>query len=942
MISLSACVVPLAAARLAAQMSDDAAAGVIPKPLTGVNAHAAAPVIRAVRVEGRIALNGKLDEAAWVRAAPVTSLTQTDPTEGAPATERSEIRILYDSEAIYVGARLFDATGRISTRLGRRDAELEDSDWFIVVFDSYHSHQGGFRFKVNPSGVRGDEANGDRSWSPVWEAATTMDGAGWTAELRIPFSQLRFSSEDVQEWGVQFYREVNSRGENSVFSFSPKSERGGPARFGHLRGITGIRPSHRLEILPYAAARAEFREVARVRGVTFDNPFRDGSDMFGDVGADIKFRPTSNLALDVTLNPDFGQVEADEPQVNLSANESFFQEKRPFFIEGASIFRFGLLGADRTGGGRPGGGGGGEGGFGGGGFGGGGSGFGQIFYSRRVGREPQGSLPSESRYADLPLASTILGAAKLTGRTSRGWSIGIMEAVTAREAAPYVDSLETVREAEVEPLSNYFVSRVARDVSAGQGGFGGILTMVHRDLGDQALATRLRSSAYTTGADFSHELFERTWTVGASLVGTHIRGREEVITAAQQSSARYFNRPDADYLSLDSAATSLSGYKAAARVARIAGEHWRGSMSSSATSPGYETNDLGFQPIADRIQVNAQLDYDERTPGPVFRSYSLNIRPEISANFGGDVVARNVRVESNATMLSYWSGRIEYNHDFESLDDRFTRGGPLALNVAENRVSANINSDQRKPFTINLSASERWDASGGWSNTRGLRFGFKPAENWSGELGPNFSQNRTVAQYVTSVADPLATATFGRRYIFADIRQTTLSLTGRLNVTFTPDLTFALVAQPFISSGKYGALKELRAPRTFDFLQYGSDLGTISALGSDGRYTVDPDSVGTSNGPASSFRVADQSFNTRTLAGTATLRWEWRPGSTLYLVWQQQRRCSIRGSDRSAIPCNRSVPDEYGDFSFSTDNRALWHTRPENTFQVKVSYWLNP
>ena len=891
-------------------------------PPTSGSDHAAAPEVRAFRLDAPIAVNARLDEAAWANATAVTSFTQTDPTEGAPATERTEVRVVYDAEAIYVGARMFDASGKVSTRLGRRDSELEDSDWFIVVFDSYHYHQGGFRFRINPSGVKGDEVNGDRSWNPVWESATSIDAEGWTAELRIPFSQLRFNTADVQEWGIQFYREVNSKAENSVFSFSWKSERGGPARFGHLRGIEGIVPSHRLEILPYAAARAEYRDIERAPRLTFDNPFRDGSDMFADVGADLKYRPTSNLTLDVTINPDFGQIEADEPQVNLSANETFFMEKRPFFIEGASIFRFGTLGAEGPGGG--------------------GGGAGQIFYTRRVGREPQGSLPSESRYSDMPLASTILGAAKLSGRTARGWSIGIMEAVTAREIAPWVDSTAAKDRAEVEPLSNYFVGRVSRTVDGGQGDYGGILTMVHRDLGEEALANRLRSSAYTAGLDFDHELFDQTWSVGAAVVGTYIRGREAVITAAQRSSARYFHRPDADHLSLDPDATSLDGYRVAGRVAKIAGEHWRGSLSGTATSPGYETNDLGFQSAADRMQLNLSIDYDERKPGPLFRTWGFGIKPDISANFGGDVVGKHVRLETNAQLLNYWSGRLEYDHELEALDDRFTRGGPLAISMPENRLNANISSDQRRQFTINLSANERWDEAGGWAYSRGMRFGFKPADFWSGEIGPSYSRNYTAAQYVSAVNDPLATATFGRRYVFAELRQTTLSVTGRLNVTFTPDLTFQLVAQPFISSGRYANLKEFAAPRTFDFLRYGRDLGTISPVSASGRYTIDPDSSSEGNGPAAAFTVGDPSFNTRTLAGTAALRYEWRPGSTLHVVWQQQRRCSIRGSDRSALACNRVIPDEYGEFSATSDSRALWRARPDNVFQVKISYWLNP
>ncbi len=880
------------------------------KPLSSNAAHAAAPTISAKGIKRAVSIDGRLDDEAWADAQIASEFRQTDPIDGGTPSQRTEVRILYDDAAIYIGARLYDSTGKISSRLGRRDADLNDSDWFIVVLDSYHDHTGGFRFKVNPAGIIGDEANGDRGWNPVWTVATSVDGTGWTAEIRIPFSQLRFSPADQQVWGVQFYREIRATAEKLVFSYSPKSDRGGPSRFGHLLGLQDIKRGKTLEVLPYVSASAQFREVPVSANTSFNNPFRDGSDFARQVGADIKYRLTSNFTLDATLNPDFGQIEADESQVNLSANELFLREQRPFFVEGSSTFRFGT-----------GVGGGGFGGFGGGG-GGGGGGMSQLLYSRRIGRAPQGSVPSASRYSNIPEATTILGAAKITGRTAKGWSLGIMEAVTGSQEAPWVDSVANRFTTQVEPNSNYFVARVKKDLREGQSNVGVIFTSVHRQLGDSALAQRLRSSAYVSGLDFGHLFAHRTWEFSGSVVGSLIDGDSTVIISAQRASSRFFNRPDASYLDVDSTLTQLRGWTGSLGLSKNNGLHWTGNVRVNAVSPGYEINDLGFLSTSDRVTVNGGLNYDENQPGKRFRKWGMGLRPEVKTNFGGDVVNRVMRGDVDAQLLNFIGGRLNLSHDFSSLDDRLTRGGPLSMSVPSNNISFNVYSDGRKPYTWNVSASERWDEAGGWGQSREIKFGFKPSDWWSGEVGPKYNRNFGTAQYITSVRDTTARSTFGRRYIFSEINQTTVSLQTRLNLTMSPRLTFALVAEPFVASGKYGTPKQLRAPRQFEFDTYGVDAGTVAVDTLSGAYTIDPDG----KGPAAAFTVSDRSFNTRSMNATGNLRWEWRPGSTLFLVWQHRR----------------SNPAAFGNFDFNRDFRGIFGNRSENIFLFKVSYWLNP
>jgi hypothetical protein len=877
------------------------------------------PVVRASRAAGRIVLDGALDEEAWAEAQPATSFTQLDPFEGQTGSEETKVFILYDDEALYVGAVLSDRSP-VSTRLGRRDGWMMDTDWLTISLDSYNDHRTGFKFEVNPSGVRGDEAlsagedrHGDSSWDPVWETATQVTDEGWTAELRIPLSQLRFGTAEGQVWGVQITRDIARNREKQLFSFTPKDEAAGIARYGHLEGIRGLRRPRGLELLPYVQSRAEFVPIHQDEDVDFGNPYRDGSDFFYGAGMDLKYRLSSNLTLGATFNPDFGQVEVDPAVVNLTAFETRFEEKRPFFVEGAGIFSFGEGG----GGGGPGGGGGGRSMFGGGGPPGGGPT--QLLYSRRIGDAPPGDTPSEAVYDEIPDATTIITAAKLTGQTSGGWSLGLLEAVTGRETANFVDESGQSGEAEVAPRTNYLVARLRKDFRAGQSAVGGIATAVNRDLGDEALASELRSSAYTGGFDFLHEWADRTWALSGQVAGSRIAGKKEVIEAAQSSSARYYQRPDAHHIELDPETTSLSGYTASVELRRQAGLHWRGDLELSATSPGFEVNDLGFQKDADRREAELRVEYQENRPGETFRNWEISTQPRLQWNFNGDRLDTNLSVQGRFTLLNYWSTRLSYERVFESMDDRLTRGGPLAKKPSGHEASVNLTTDFSKPYTGMASFRYEEDAAGSNRISYTLSLGIKPSGTWELSLGPRLSFNEAFAQYVEEVPDPTATGTYGARYVFADLEQTTLSMETRLNVTFTPDLSLELFAQPFIASGNYGTLKELQTPGTFDFLRYGIDTGEVTEDG-DGDYIVDPDG----GGPAGSFTVDNRDFNRTSLRGTGVLRWEWRPGSTLFLVWQQSR------SNREA----------YGDFDFRRDAGAIFEGDAHNILMIKATYWL--
>jgi hypothetical protein len=502
-----------------------------------------APVANAVRTSAPLRIDGALDEPVWRSATPISELRQLDPAEGQPVSERTEIRVLFDEEALYVGAWLFDRNAP-RARLGRRDMSMAASDWLTLIFDSQHDHRTAFGFEINPAGVRRDQTrspnNEDDSWEPVWEGATTVTDSGWFAEVRIPFSQLRFSGAKVQTWGLRVERQIARNQEFAFWPFTPRDEPGGTPRFGHLTGISNMVTGKRLEVMPYVVTRAEHID----RG---GNPFRQNREYNADAGVDLKYRLSGNMTLDATVNPDFGQVEVDPAVINLTAFETFFPEKRPFFIEGSELFQFA------------------------------GDGTNSMFYSRRIGRQPSLQPPYAAR--DVPDATRILGAAKLTGRTAGGWALGALDAVTNREIARFQPSTGVNDRLVAEPLTNYFVGRARREARGRQTATGAFIGAVHRDLETEELKDVLRSSAYTGGVDFNHQWAERTWTLDAFVAGSMVRGDTAVIRATQQLPYHYFQRPDAEHLELDPTATSLAGFATSVQLSHRVGRHWFGNVS---------------------------------------------------------------------------------------------------------------------------------------------------------------------------------------------------------------------------------------------------------------------------------------------------------------------------------------------------------------------------
>jgi hypothetical protein len=893
-------------------------------PLGAVLAHAASagaqspapareelrtPTLQAARAASAVRVDGRLDDAAWAAAETAGGFVQLAPVPGAPASQRTEVRVLYDDVALYVGARMHDdRPDSIAAPLARRDAFTGVySDWFDVLVDSYHDRRTGFRFAVNPRGVRrdvyhSDDANEDATWDAVWEVATAVDSAGWTAEFRIPLSQLRFPRVDAtaeRTWGINFSRTVARRGETSHWSQVPPNYTGLVSRAGLLRGLVGIGTPRRLEVLPYTSAR-----LTREPGDAGD-PFYSSNEVRGSVGADVKAGLPGGLTLTATLNPDFGQVEVDPAVVNLTAFETLLPENRPFFVEDVDIFRFGSLLSFIS------------------------AGYAPYFYTRRIGRQPQLAGPAgvAYRYLDVPTQSTILGAAKVSGRTPGGWSVGILDAVTGREEGRYAvaneaGELETIT-SPVEPLSNYFVGRARRDFRSGNTVVGGIATATHRDLSDEVFEPLLRSRAYVGGIDAEHSWSGRKYALSGYLAGSRINGSAGAIGLAQRSSARYFLRPDADYLEYDPERTSMEGYSAAFAL-RKTGD-WRGSLFYQEVSPGFETNDAGYQTRADQRTLNALYGYRRSRPGATFRDWFVRVFTGQSWNFGGDHIGSSYSVRGNATLNNLWNGAATVSVSPPTLNDRLTRGGPLSYNPWYGSVDVLVGSDPRKPLVGSLQAATYQFETGGYYRGGTLSLSGRPTETVRFSVEPTLEFSRNLGQWITARPDAAATETFGRRDVFASVDQTTFALGTRLDWTFTPRLSLQLFAQPFISAAEYSDYKELAAPRTFDFDVYGRDRGTI-ARNADGTYTVDPDGDGAS--PAFSFGQAfgQSDFNVRSLRGNAVLRWEYRPGSTLFFVWQQERQ----GLER------------FGGFDGLRDFRGIFDAPVRNVLLIKATYWMAP
>ncbi|QSQ22839.1 carbohydrate binding family 9 domain-containing protein [Pyxidicoccus parkwayensis] len=857
-------------------------------------AHAQVPgprrSVTAVRVEQPPVLDGVLDDAAWGQATFTTDFLQKEPDQGLPATLRTEVAFVYDGDALYVGARMFsDSPADIETVMTRRD-ESGVAERLILSFDTWNDRRTAYSFAVTAAGQRVDwfhpvdsEYERDFSFNPVWEARTRLTGEGWVAELRIPFSQLRFNDGDEQVWGLNLNRYIPRRNEDDFWVVVPRHVTGWSSWFGELTGVRGVRPSRRLELLPYVAGDWQVNAGQNPRAGT---PYDARRDWAGRVGGDAKVGLGPNLTLDATVNPDFGQLEADPAVVNLTAFETFFEERRPFFTEGSQLF---------TGNGPT------------------------YFYSRRVGASPRllADLQAQRDYVEAPRASTLWGAGKLTGRLASGLSVGALAAVTGHSYADVYD-FDTAAEGRVklEPFTGYGVVRVQQELGEGSV-VGAMVTGVHRALTPQglgeSLAFNLPQQAYTAGADASFRLGAGgEYVLTAYAGGSYVSGTREAMVRLQRSSARYYQRPDQTYARLNPEATSLSGYTAGAVLERVSGRNWLWRVRGFAESPGFEINDVGRLQSADDLDAELSLTYRDTDPGRWLRGLEATLALYNDWNYGGVRQSTSVSSTVSVTFPNFWTAEVTTTYLPRALSDGLTRGGPLMQTGQGVDLIAEVSNA--------FSATTRWSLetktwryeTGSHGFTLEGKLGVQPTRRLRLSVEPGVSRYTEEPQYVATVSGGRA-ETYGQRYVFGAVERQELFARLRADFFVTPDLSVELYAEPFASSGSYSRFGELFQPRGRALLRYDE----ASVTRADGKLRLVAPS-------GEAFEVDDPDFNLRSLRSNLVVRWEFRPGSTLFVVWQQDR------SNNRAL--GRVLePDALGN-SFSAPG--------SHTFALKLAWWL--
>ena len=837
---------------------------------------------RAVPVTaGAIRVDGRLDEDIWRSAPPVTDFLQREPTEGAPPTDDIEVRFAYDEAALYVGARMSSATA-IQAPMGRRD-EVEQAEQLLVSLDTYLDRRTASTFGVTASGVRLDhyyasdnDWDSDSGFDPVWEARTAMIERGWVAELRIPFSQLRFNDRSPQVWGLNLQRLVPARNEEIYWALVRRTEEGWASRFGELHGIDGITPPRRLELLPYVGGSSQL-----MGNRDRSNPFDSAANLESRVGVDAKMGLGPNLTLEATVNPDFGQVEADPAEVNLSAFETFFDERRPFFLEGMPLLAGGVE---------------------------------DYFYSRRIGAPPSG--PATGDFVDYPSTTTILGAAKLTGRLSSGTSIGMLGAATAEETARTFRSLQLFDRTRVAPQTGYGVARLQQEFGSEGSTVGLLTTAVHRQLAQgDLLAALLARNAFTLSGDSVLRFLDGDYELGLNLGLSYVDGDARAIDRIQRSSARYFQRPDASYIRYNPARTSLAGVRGGLEFERRNARHWLWEAGADFGSPEFETNDVGRLGSTDYVRGSADIGYRETTPGPRLRAYEIGISADNQWNYNGDRQAGSLESNLELTWPNFWQTQFSGSIDFRSQDWRLTRGGPSMGRPRSWMTNADIESNDQAQTRGNIEMEYGRNEDGGLTFNIEGGISLQPDPRWQLAIQPRYERLLETQQYVTTL-DGGRPETYGRRYIFGHVDRSTYSTEVRLNYTFRPDLNVDFYAEPFASSGRYDHLGELKVARSRHLRRYGTDDTTMTTLPDGSRQVVDG---------GTSFTLRNRDFRVQSLRSNLVLRWEWRPGSTLYVVWQQNR------AGREESGTRVTIGDMFDSFG----------ARGDNLFAVKTSFWFS-
>jgi hypothetical protein len=874
----------LASGAASPALAQDAAAAKAPAAVANPFGRKYPPrVYETVRLAGEApAIDGRLDDEAWRQGEWSGEFRQQIPTEGASPSAKTELKILYDDRHLYFAIRAHDDPAKVHRYPGRRDDF--SGDIVGICFDSYNSKKSGFELDLTAGGGKIDlilfgETEWDTTWDAVWDGKVAHDEQGWTAEFRVPFNQLRFGPQPEQVWGMHAWRWIDRNQEEVQWQLIPRQNTGRMYQLGELHGIRDLPRQRHLELLPFALGRAS----------TGPSVPDGGTDGAGSLGLDAKLGLTSNFTLDATVNPDFGQVEADPSVVNLTAYETFYQEKRPFFLEGRKILSFEVEDED------------------------------QLFYSRRVGAPPSGVpfLGPDEEMSSIPESTTILGAFKVTGRTDGGTSVAVLQAFTQKETVSVASPLGQ-RDAVVEPYGSYTVARLHKDWDKGTTSLGGMLTSTHRWADDAAITSFLPTQATSGGIDFTRSFADRKWVLEANGVASHVKGDPAAILALQRNAVHYYQRPDASHLGVDPSATSLSGHGGMVRFGRSDTSRLRLTDHFHWYSPGLELNDVGYLRQADVMANQVFLGWSEPSPQGIFRSYSLELAREDQWDFGGLKTRSDTELEASGQFKNKWRAEASLSYQ-DVVDTRMLRGGPALRWHDYYEGQAFLGSDGSRRVSAHASGSYSWardDDSRAWNTGVGLSL--RPSNRL--ELSGSVSYEKVLdnLQYV----DTADRESGEPRWVLGRIDQDTWNFTFRVNLSITPDLTIQYYGSPFIGTGLYSDFKRasdtLAQDNASRYHLYAPDEIAYSADANGYRVTE------AGGGPSYAFRNPDFSF--RQFRSNLVARWEYKPGSSLYVVWSQGR--------------TGYAPESEGSFSSNWD--ALWQQRPDNVFLVKFSYWFSP
>lgn len=828
-------------------------------------------------------IDGKLDDAAWNLVEWGGDFIEWRPDENSPPSQQTKFKILYDAKYLYVGIRAYDtATDSIVKRLGRRDTF--DGDWVEINIDSYHDLRTAFSFTASVSGVKGDEFitnngnNWDGSWNPIWYLRSNIDEEGWTCELKIPLSQLRFGRDIDQVWGLQVQRRFFRKEERSLWQRIPQDAPGWVSEFGELHGLKNLKPQKQLEIQPFLVTQYDtYPEEA-------GNPYRDGDDFKLNGGLDAKIGITNDLTLDLTVNPDFGQVEADPAAIALDGFEVFFREQRPFFVENKNIFDYRF--ADNQD---------------------------NLFFSRRIGRSPQGAPNAGSgEFSDVPQNTTILGAAKFSGKTKNGWSIGVLESVTSNEYADIREVDGNERREKVEPLTNYFVGRVQKDMNKRNTFVGGMFTATNRSELPETLDF-LRKSAYTGGLDFKHQWKDRKFYVEGNVVASRVEGSKESIEATQSSLTHLFNRVDASHVDVDPNKTSLTGTGGRFEIGKQGGGNWRYDFGFIWRSPELELNDVGFLRQADIMKQYASLRWQTNKSVGKFRRLSARLSQFTTYDFEGNYNRIQYQLNGNLQFQNNWWIDFGMAHKPRIYTNTILQGGPRWRFSRENFVFTFFGTDQRKKLRTSWGYvySKAKQNNFTFLNIEG-DITYQPFDALSISFSPEYSSNPNKTQYITT-ADNSGTP----RYILGTIDNETLSASIRLNYTINPNLTIQYYGQPFIFKANYKDLKHVTNPvadNLYDrFHQYTDDQISFE----NDTYLIDENEDGVTD-----YSIGNPDFSFVQFRSNLVVRWEYIPGSELFLVWSQGVTGTVNPMDGLLDGMKAGIIDQ----------------QPDNIFLIKATY----